>query len=142
MGQNARLQRHRQKTRLQRHRQKLSGGGDGAEDEFVLLFKMEHADFIWKYKVNVSGSKIPCSERRSVAQLSSVKARFMVDVNPAPAVSILGPYGDRCARALPHVEDVRVEGVIVKPRVTGPFTLAEWVAFWQVSRSCLLALGA
>ena len=49
------------------------------------------------------GEKIPKNEKPTVAQLSSVKAKLMDDVNLAPYVAVFGPFGDRTATARSHV---------------------------------------
>lgn len=138
--------RSRTPTRSTRQKRNSSGflkqGGDGAEDRFEMLSKMDAAAIFRNYKQNILGGKIPKGERPSVTQLSSVKAKPMDDVNPAPDVAVFGPFGDRTARAMSHVEDVHVGGSIVKRTVTGPTTLVEWIACWRVFRTCMLALQA
>ena len=57
-------------------------------------------------------------------------------------MALFAPFGDRAARPRSHVEDVHVDGCIAKRRMSGPSTLAEWVACWRVWGNCMLILKA
>lgn len=105
-----------------------------------MFSEMAAADVLRLYEDQISGEKIPNNERPTVVQLSSVRAKLMEDLTPAPDVAVFGPL--RSARALSHVEDVHVDGMVAKRRVTGPTTMAEFIACRRVFRTCLLARKA
>lgn len=88
------------------------------------------------------GEEIPKDERPTVVRLLSVRAKLMEYLNLAPDVAVFGPFGDCSASALSHVEDVHVDGMVGRRRVTGPTTMAEVIACCRVFRTCLPALKA
>ena len=53
-----------------------------------------------------------------------------------------GPFGLRAAMLASRLEDVVVQGVVVKRRVNGPTSLREWTTCWKIFGNCCLALKA
>ena len=117
-------------------------GGQGADNEFEVMSEAYCCDLIREYEDNVLGGKIPEHEKPSPTQLSAIRAKLMMDKNPAADHAKFGPYGDRAALIASRIEDVIIDGTTHKRRVTGPTTFAEWCPCWRVWGNCLKILKA
>ena len=117
-------------------------GGEGADNEFEVMSEAYCNDLIRDYEERILGGKIPLHERPSHVQLSAIRQKLMEDKNPAADFAKFGPFGDRAALVASRVQDVVINGVTRKIRVSGPTTFEEWCPCWRVWGNCLKILQA
>ena len=102
-------------------------GGEGAENEFVLMSQAECKDLIRNYEEKTLKARIPRGEKPSDAQLSAVRSMLESDTPPAVNFAKFGPFSERAALMASRIADVIVDGVAQKRRVTGPSTIVEFI---------------
>ena len=83
-----------------------------------MMSKLAGGELIKRYE-KTSGAALARSERPSTTQLPGVRGKLVDDMNSAPDFAVFGPYADRTTKALSHVEDVFVGGVLSKRRFRG-----------------------